>query len=133
MNINDRIVVERRSVAKRKPISITLPYPVSVNAMFGQAPGRQRFPTSTYRDWQERARDALRRQRPGRITGPVVLTLTVEDRGRSDIDNLNKGVLDLLVKEQVIEDDRRQIVRSICSQWGSANDGVRVEIAPVEQ
>jgi Holliday junction resolvase RusA-like endonuclease len=130
--MNNRPLVERRSIAKRKPIVLTLPYPISVNAMFGQAPGRQRFLTKEYADWRERATAALHRQKPGRLTGPVILTLTVEDRGRSDIDNLNKGVLDLLVKERVIEDDRRQIVRSVCTSWGSSgNDGVRVEITPV--
>ena len=123
--------VEKRSIG-RHSVDIELPFPVSVNAMFGQAPGQKRFPTADYKTWQVLAEASIRRQRPRRMSGPVHVTLTYEDRGRADIDNLNKGVLDMLVKQQIIEDDRRQIVRSINARWGHAN-GVRVQIISAEE
>jgi len=95
--------------------------------MFGNAPGQKRFPTARYADWSDAATAELRRQRPGRMMGPVTIHLTYEDRGRSDLDNLAKGVLDLLVREQVIEDDSRTIVRAVHARWGQAT-GVRVEV-----
>src|SRR5262245_4004854 len=120
------VLVERRRV-RRKPVVIHLPFPISVNEIRGW----RKYPSTDYEEWQWRAKAALVSQRPRRIMGPVTITLTYADRGRSDIDNLAKGVLDILVREHIIEDDNRRVLRRLDAVWGYV-EGVRIEIIPLE-
>jgi len=46
-----------------------------------------------------------------------------------DLDNGAKSILDLMVREGVIEDDGRNFVRAIRMAWGNVT-GCRVEIQP---
>lgn len=118
--------IEKRAVTEPVTV-IDLPFPISVNEMFGQAPGQKRFPSSRYASWKTEATYRLRSQRPQRFVGRVQITITLEDRTNGDADNLCKGVLDLLVREKIIQDDRRQILRRLTVEWGNVT-GARVEI-----
>lgn len=123
----DKVQVEHRSLAPPRPFSCLLPKPVSVNAMYGQAPGRKRFPTKKYADWKDAADVMLMAARPPKFKGPVFIAITVEDTGALDLDNTAKSCLDLLVRHGVIEDDGRPFVREIRLAWGNV-PGCRVDV-----
>lgn len=125
----DRIVVERRCLPASRPFIVTLPNPVSVNAMYGQAPGRKRFHSAKYAAWIDEATIYLKAARPPKFKGEVFVSITCEDTGPTDLDNKVKGILDLLVRHGVIEDDSRPFVRGIKLSWGNLS-GCRVEVRP---
>jgi crossover junction endodeoxyribonuclease RusA len=112
-------------------IVLTLPFPVSVNAMFADGKTR-RHKSQRYADWLAEAGYALKSQRPGKMAGPVTLLYEVQegkDNRRRDIGNLEKGVTDLLVTYGVIEADHDKIVREIRLIWNKDVVGVRVSVA----
>jgi crossover junction endodeoxyribonuclease RusA len=115
-------------------VVITLPFPVSVNAMFSN--GRSgRFKSPRYEAWLTEAGYALMVQRPPRLKGPVKLFYEFQDGSdgrRRDIGNLEKGCTDLLVSHGIIEDDNDRIVREINLRWCRNLSGARVTIIPVE-
>lgn len=112
---------------------LSLPFPVSVNAMFSN--GRSgRFKSERYAAWLQEAGYALMVQRPPKIKGPVRLSYEVQDGtdGRHrDLGNLEKGPTDLLVAHGVIEDDNNTIVREINLRWCRDVNGIRVTIIPI--
>jgi hypothetical protein len=125
----ERIRVEHRAIASARPFRIVLPLPVAANAMYGQAPGRGRFPTPAYADWMERAALRLAAACPPRFRGPVWVAITYEDCGRGEIDDRAKPVLALLAREGVIASDSRACVRGLRLGWGDVT-GARVEVRP---
>lgn len=125
----DKIIVERRSLGPTQPFFVTLPPPISVNAMFGQAPGRRRFPTAEYNAWKEDAALRLKAARPPSFPGQVWISIVYSEASRFDTDNAHKGILDLLVQSRVIKDDSKKYVRELRLSWGN-NAGARVEIRP---
>lgn len=91
-------------------ITLDLPYPVSVNAIWRQ--GRRHVHKSQrYQEWITQAGLALIAQRPKlacrAISGPYIMVLEVArpDKRRRDLWNLEKAVSDLLVLHKVIDDD----------------------------
>ena len=88
-------------------ISMTLPYPISVNAMYANVPGKGRVKTERYKTWLNSAGWSLRAARPERVSGPYKLeiVLHVADARRRDLDNTVKPVLDLLVTHGLVDDD----------------------------
>lgn len=126
----DNCRVERRPIADHGAITFDLPFPPSVNNLFANGKAG-RFTTQSYRDWQTAAGWRLLADKPGRVPGAVKITLQFEEkRGRRDLDNLIKPVLDLLVKHAVIDGDHRMVVRAIDAMWSAAVQGVRVGIEP---
>ena len=115
-------------------VIVTLPFPVSFNAMFSN--GRSgRFKSPRYEAWIQEAGYALMVQRAPRIKGPVKLFYEVQDGSdgrRRDIGNLEKGPTDLLVTHGIIEDDNDRIVREINLRWCRTVTGIRVTITPIE-
>ena len=112
-----------------KSCSFTLPDGVpSVNHMFGQAPGRKRFKTSQYANWIKAATYTLRAAKPLKFFGTVEIEITYPDRGRFDLTNRDKDILDLLVSEGVIVNDSRKYVRRVVLSWGDI-ENIRVVIA----
>lgn len=91
-------------------ISITLPYPPSVNDTHDTYNGSRL--SKKYRAWRDEAGWALKAQKPGKLLGEVSVTMfiTPPDRRRRDADNLWKAGLDLLVKHKVIEDDNMSVI-----------------------
>jgi Holliday junction resolvase RusA-like endonuclease len=126
------VPVQRKAIAPRESVTLELPFPVSVNAMFANngGPGRGRYKTQQYRDWLTAATWRILADKPGRIPGPVSVTLVYEEKnGRRDLDNLIKGVLDLLIERNVIDGDHRSIVREINAKWSKSVQGVRITIS----
>ncbi len=112
--------------------TFVLPFPVSVNNMFLNIPGRGRIKSPKYRAWQTEAGWRLRQQRAIPISGHVEVSIVAirPDNRRRDIDNLSKAVCDILVVNNVITDDK-MIVR-LTAEWSQSSDlsGVSVTVAP---
>lgn len=112
------------------PVSLEIPCPPSVNEMFRNLRGRGRVKTKVYADWLGHAGWELQRQRPGSVSGRVLIMISVE-RGSAtaDIDNRVKAIFDLLVTHDIIEDDR--FVVGFAVSWAPpANRMARVLIIP---
>ncbi|MGM4997815.1 RusA family crossover junction endodeoxyribonuclease [Tardiphaga sp. 538_B7_N1_4] len=114
--------------------TVTLPFPISVNAMFSN--GRTgRHKSQRYADWLNEAGYSLMVQRPKIVKGPVVISCLVQDGrdGRKrDITNLIKGPEDLLVSHGIIEADDSSIVREVKMKWSKDVQGIQITITPVE-
>lgn len=98
--------------------TLTLPFPISVNNMF--AGKTRRYPTQRYAAWRREAELLIMAARPPRFRGPVAVSMTLHprDKRRRDGDNAWKGVLDSLVRMEVIEADDGRIVRKANVEWG---------------
>lgn len=111
---------------------LTLPFPISVNAMFADGRSR-RIKSQRYAGWLQEAGWELKRQRPSPIKGQVEIIYEVQDakdNRRRDLVNLEKGVTDLLVAHGVIEADHDLILREVRMKWAGDVVGVRVTIKP---
>lgn len=112
--------------------TLTIPAPPSVNAMFANRKGG-RFKTREYKNWLAEAGWMLREQLPDPVPGRVVVTISVERESLlADIDNRCKAILDLLVLQKVIEDDRWVV--GLAASWAprgnSRRPRARVAIMP---
>lgn len=87
-------------------IVLTLPFPISVNAMYRNKL-KSRAKSERYMTWARAAGWQLQAQRQKPIKGWYALTLTLyeADNKRRDADNFVKAVSDLLVTHGLIEDD----------------------------
>ena len=120
------VPVEKRAIVKDN-IVLSLEFPPSANNLFANG-SHGRYTTSNYKAWQDRCESVIRCLKPGRISGPVRLTLVYEDKpGRRDLDNLLKPAIDILVKHKIIDGDHRNIVRELRAIWGQ-NRGVTITI-----
>jgi Holliday junction resolvase RusA-like endonuclease len=67
--------------------------------------------------WKAASGREMLLQKPESISGPVTVDLTVKrPNERSDLDNLIKAALDLLVEHRIIQDDR--FVEAVKASWG---------------
>ena len=105
-----------RTVLARLEIS---KLPPSTNRLFFNEPGKGRTKTSRYRKWRTDAGWELKLQKVRPISGPVSIHVNLPDLpGRlPDLDNTAKAIVDVLVKQRVIEEDDRRIVRSLSLNW----------------
>jgi crossover junction endodeoxyribonuclease RusA len=111
-----------------KPLSLTLPMPPSMNSLWRSNRGRVHR-SEEYRSWLTQAGWQLKLQHPLAIPGWVTVRIAAAIPARPiDLDNITKGLLDLLVEHRVIEDDRK--VAAINSRWDKtiATDQVQLTI-----
>jgi hypothetical protein len=121
MRFNLDVPVERRALKARDAIRLELEFPPSVEAR------------EALRDWQARAASVLACLRPGRVPGPVKLTLMYEERaGRRDLDHLIRPVVELCVRHALIDSDHRATLREVRAGWGPVR-GLRLTIEPATQ
>lgn len=116
-------------------VVLTLPFPVSVNAMFADGKTR-RHKSQRYCDWLLEAGYTLNAQKPPKIIGPYHITYAFQegqDRRERDAFNLEKGVTDLLVKHGVVQGDSNKYLRKGSVEWDHTVIGVRITITPLEQ
>ncbi len=107
-------------------IFITLPFPVSVNALYGGGSGQQRFKNPKYKAWLA----ACPILKPYKIKKAMACyRFFMPDNRERDIDNLTKCVSDYLVKQQVIIDDNWKVIPDLwLSSGGIDKKNPRVEI-----
>lgn len=111
--------------------ALSLPFtPPSLNNLFVNGK-KGRFKSPEYRTWQTRAVLALRKQGGWHVPGPINIRITF-NRGqtRSDLDNLLKPALDLLMAAGRISDDRN--VRRIEAEFSTSILGTLIEIRKVD-
>jgi Holliday junction resolvase RusA-like endonuclease len=120
-----------------KSYIITLPFPPSTNGLFstGMRNGKLiRFTSPAYKEWQARAgnwlREQMKREKPS-FTYPVHVRIIAgkPDNRARDIDNLNKPILDLLVKGGLLADDSSKYVQSVHTEWTTQHTGIEVAIS----
>lgn len=104
--------------------------PPSVNNLHINVRGKGRSRTTAYRMWAKSSCWELLEQRPGRLDGPVAVVLEVGP-GRSDLDNMAKGVLDLLVAHRIIVDDGPAFVRELTLRR-VVGHGIRIAVTPYQ-
>lgn len=112
---------------------IALPFPPSTNNLFMNGK-HGRFRSQRYDSWLQEAGAEIMRQRPKKVSGPVILTFEFQegkDNRKRDISNLVKAPEDLLVKHGIIEADDGSIVREIKCKWNADIEGVRVSVASI--
>lgn len=128
----DNCRVERRTVKDGDPVTVEMPFPVSVNSMFGQASGQQRYPSKAYKEWQTATEWNLLSSKPGRVPGPVHLLfeLAENDKRQRDLTNYIKGPEDMLVKHGIIDGDHASVVRHVEAKWTTEITGIRITITP---
>lgn len=108
--------------------SITLPFPPSVNALFGGGSAQRRFPTKQYKEWLLRCPQVTNRPR---INTPVSVyyDFYMPDNRLRDLGNYEKAVTDWLVKSEILEDDNHNIIKKVTLNFCSVQKGhARVEI-----
>ena len=116
MRFNLDVPVEKRSLAGRDAIKLELEFPPAMEA--GEAS----------RDWQARQGHVLASLKPGRVPGPVRLTLIYAERaGRRDLDHLIRPVVGLCLRHALIDSDHRSVLREVRAGWGPSR-GVTVTI-----
>jgi len=107
-------------------LTIKLPFPVSVNEMYVNKKGRGkgRHPSKKFVAWTDDSGWCLVTQLPLHLKfeGRVDIEIKLDDRRQGDCDSRIKCVLDLLVKHQIIVDDRKKFVRSVKSEWASLDE-----------
>jgi crossover junction endodeoxyribonuclease RusA len=109
----------------------TLPFPPSVNGLFGGGSKQRRFPSKQYKAWQQASPDLILPE-DGMIDYPVAITYTfyLPDKRKRDLSNYIKAPEDYLVKHCIIEDDNHTIVvKTILEFGGIDRDNPRVEIS----
>lgn len=86
-----------------------LPFPVSVNSLYGGGSRQKRFKTSTYNQWLNRCPSlpAIGIKTPCSID----YKFTMPDRKKRDLANFIKCVDDYLVSQDVISDDGWSVIR----------------------
>lgn len=89
-------------------IEVRLPLPPSIWQLYVRA-GKGKAISPKYKAWQKEAGWALIEQKPKPVVGDFDLWLYVEwpDNRKRDLDNSIKGVLDLLVSHELVEDDSK--------------------------
>lgn len=111
-------------------MEIRLPFPPSVNDMFGNnksGKGRGRYVMTDYKKWRADASDALFRQGIRPIVGRCVMRIDLDDKRQGDADNRVKAILDVLVKHGTLGGDSKKYVKRISVGWEKV-DGCRVAI-----
>jgi len=99
-----------------EPVTFTLPAPPSVNAIYRNVRGKGRVRTKLYDDFLSFATASIRRQEVEPVKGNVVVLAGLERTSAlSDLDNRLKAMLDVIVKAELIEDDR--FVTAIAAAW----------------
>ena len=88
-------------------LSVTIPRPPSVNNLFVNGTNGGRFKARHYKVWIVEAGIQLSQQTVDApmFSGPIRVAIIL-DKGRADIDNLCKPILDLLTAHRLIHDDR---------------------------
>lgn len=107
-------------------IFITLPFPVSVNQLYGGGSKQQRYPSKKYKAWLASC-PPLERHKISKAN--AVYRFFVPDNRDRDLENYVKCVSDYLVKQRVIADDSWKELPDLWISFGGVDKkNPRVEI-----
>lgn len=102
---------------------VFFPMPPSTNALWRLSSSGNRTKTKVYTEWESYAGWVIHAQRDlwQRTKGGVILQFLFERASLlSDVDNRLKAVIDALVHNHVMDDDRRVI--ALCASWCSIGE-----------
>lgn len=110
----------------------TLPFPPSVNALYGGGSGQKRFPSKKYKDWLKSCPELISMA----LQGPLKINYIFSwpDLRVRDGQNYMKAPLDYLVNQNILQDDNWNIVTS--ETWSHSDidrQNPRVEIEIILQ
>jgi Holliday junction resolvase RusA-like endonuclease len=112
----------------KEMISLTLPYPPSVNNLFANANNGRRIKTERYLDYIADVEHICLVQRVRPIAGEIIFTLRAfRPRKSGDLDNLPKAILDSL-KGSAFHDDKQIVELHAFRFEDKSNPRVEVEI-----
>jgi len=117
-------------IAERSIYNCTLPFPPSVNSMYGGGSGQQRFKSREYKSWEMIA--GMSAPKCQTMAGPVHLSymMYVPDKRTRDLSNYIKPCEDLLVARGIIQDDNHEVIRSFhVESGGQDKQRPRIEIS----
>lgn len=107
-------------------MKITLPFPPSVNALYGGGSNQRRFPSKKYKAWLASCPE---------LESAKLKSVTIEynfyfpDNRNRDSENYIKALGDYLVNEGVLEDDNWRVVQKMTlNPMGIDRKNARVEI-----
>lgn len=111
-----------------------LPAPISVNALFVNRRGKGmkgRMISPAYLNWRREAEYSLLLSRPlPTFKGRIGVCMAFSEPSRpNDLDNKAKGILDLLVKHKIIQDDSNKFLRMLLMTWDANVKGAKVTIS----
>ena len=112
-------------------IKITLPFPPSVNSLYGGGSAQKRFPSKKYKEWLLLCPKLTAH---GQNSVHLTYKYYFKDNRDRDCENFCKAVSDYLVKQKVIEDDNWKVVKSLTlipMGIDRLNPRVEIEILPV--
>ncbi len=110
--------------------SCTLPFPPSVNSLFGGGSSQQRFKSKSYKAWLASCPQLILPE-VGAIDFPVSVSYTffLPDKRSRDLSNYIKAPEDYLVSQCILFDDNHKIVQRAVLEFGGIDKGSpRVEI-----
>lgn len=110
--------------------SCTLPFPPSVNALFGGGSNQRRFMSKAYKEWIKSCPQLVLPE-CGAINFPVSVSYTffMPDKRARDLTNYTKAPEDYLVSQWILFDDNHSIVQRVVLELGGLDKGnPRVEI-----
>jgi crossover junction endodeoxyribonuclease RusA len=110
---------------------IDLSMPPSVNSIWRYSRARKKpYLAERYQTWKRDADNRFLANRKAwrSIKGPFKATVVFakEKRGRSDLDNRVKALMDWLQRAAIIEND--SLCESLSVSWGYAPEGCRVKL-----
>lgn len=115
--------------------TVRLPWPPPLSDCFTNAKGKGRVPTLRYKAWQANAMWEIKTQRVQPVKGAVsvYVRLVAPDKRHRDAGNLDKAIMDILVKGGVIEDDSNRYVKRLTYEWMADGPPVTVLIQAIEE
>ena len=113
-------------------ITLKLPMPPSVNALYRAVPGRGVIKSARYRTWIQAAGVALKEQKPAKVEGNYVLWAYCQrqNKQRRDLGNLEKALSDILVAHGVVTDDSECV--AIHLYWDGQGRECTVHVEPAQ-
>ncbi len=118
----------------RKPVKcvmLDLPRPISVNRLWRTTKGGGWYPSAEYKAWKDEVGLIANANRIGCVSGPFAATIRIKARWRGDIDNVAKGLLDVLQALGVIQNDK--LAQKIVIERSAEVEGMSVMICATEQ
>ena len=122
-NPHDRCSIPRRASQAHMTYYVNPP-PSANNLFFNGKKGRVK--SAEYRLWQTTAGLQLNAQNAKPIAGRVDVEYSVPRNNRRDLGNFEKALSDLLVKQGIIEDDRK--IERIVMRWLDNGERAHIDV-----